>query len=118
MEEDILENRAKKLRKNMTKQERHLWYDFLSKRPEKWYRQRIIGNYIVDFYCESFRIIIEIDGSQHYDDKSIVYDNQRSNFLEGIGNKVIRFTNTEIDLHFSSVCANIDRIIKEKIGDF
>ncbi|MGM9519361.1 MAG: endonuclease domain-containing protein [Phascolarctobacterium sp.] len=118
MEEDTLFNRAKKLRKNMTKQERHLWYDFLSKRPEKWYRQKILGNYIVDFYCESFRIIIEIDGSQHFTDEALAYDKLRSNYLESKGNIVIRFTNTEIDSHFSSVCAKIDCIIREKLVNF
>ena len=118
MEEHTLTDRAKKLRKNMTKQERHLWYDFLSKRPEKWYRQKIIGNYIVDFYCEAFKLVIELDGSQHYEDNAREYDKNRSTFLESMGNKVIRFTNTDVDSRFDSVCESIVQTLKWRIGDF
>ena len=118
MEEHTLTDRAKKLRKNMTKQERHLWYDFLSKRPEKWYRQKIIGNYIVDFYCEAFKLVIELDGSQHYEENAREYDKNRSTFLESMGNKVIRFTNTDIASRFDSVCESIVQTLKWRIGDF
>ena len=118
MEEHTLTDRAKKLRKNMTKPERHLWYDFLSKRPEKWYRQKIIGNYIVDFYCEAFKLVIELDGSQHYEENAREYDKNRSTFLESMGNKVIRFTNTDIDSRFDSVCESIVQTLKWRIGDF
>ena len=102
----------------MTKPERHLWYDFLSKRPEKWYRQKIIGNYIVDFYCEAFKLVIELDGSQHYEENAREYDKNRSTFLESMGNKVIRFTNTDIDSRFDSVCESIVQTLKWRIGDF
>ena len=118
MEEHTLTDRAKKLRKNMTKQERHLWYDFLSKRPEKWYRQKIIGNYIVDFYCEAFKLVIELDGSQHFEENAREYDKNRSTFLESMGNKVIRFTNTDIASRFDSVCESIVQTLKWRIGDF
>ena len=118
MEEHTLTDRAKKLRKNMTKQERNLWYDFLSNRPEKWYRQQIIGNYIVDFYCEAFKLVIELDGSQHYEENAREYDKNRSTFLESMGNKVIRFTNTDIDSRFDSVCESIVQTLKWRIGDF
>ena len=118
MEEHTLTDRAKKLRKNMTKPERHLWYDFLSKRPEKWYRQKIIGNYIVDFYCEAFKLVIELDGSQHYEENAREYDKNRSTFLESMGNKVIRFTNTDIASRFDSVCESIVQTLKWRIGDF
>ena len=117
MVEDTIMNRAKKLRKNMTKQERHLWYDFLRNRPEKWYKQKIIGSYIVDFYCESFKVVIEIDGSQHYEEKAIEYDKNRSDFLKSMGNKVLRFTNTDVDIHFDSVCETIELTLKRKRGD-
>ncbi|MGN1217805.1 MAG: endonuclease domain-containing protein [Phocaeicola sp.] len=118
MEEDMILNKAKKLRKSMTKQERHLWYDFLRNRPEKWYKQKIIGNYIVDFYCEAFKLVIELDGSQHYEEKAREYDKHRSEFLESMGNKVIRFTNTDVDSRFDSVCESIVLALTEKRGDF
>ena len=114
MVEEPIIMKAKRLRKNMTKQERHLWYDFLRNRPEKWYKQKVIGNYIVDFCCDSFRIIIELDGSQHYEEKSIEYDNKRSKYLENMGYKVIRFINTDVDYRFDSVCESIMCVIKEK----
>ena len=114
MVEEPIIIKAKRLRKNMTKQERHLWYDFLRNRPEKWYKQKVIGNYIVDFCCDSFRIIIELDGSQHYEEKSIEYDNKRSKYLEHMGYKVIRFTNTDVDNRFNSLCETIVGVIKEK----
>ena len=114
MVEEPIIMKAKRLRKNMTKQERHLWYDFLRNRPEKWYKQKVIGNYIVDFCCDSFRIIIELDGSQHYEEKAIEYDNKRSKYLEHMGYKVIRFTNTDVDKCFNSLCESIMSMIKEK----
>ena len=116
MVEEPIIMKAKRLRKNMMKQERHLWYDFLRNRPEKWYKQKVIGNYIVDFCCDSFRIIIELDGSQHYEEKAIEYDNKRSKYLEHMGYKVIRFTNTDVDNCFNSICETIMSIIKEKKG--
>lgn len=118
MLENNIIDKAKNLRKNMTKQERHLWYDFLRIRPEKWYKQKVIGNYIVDFYCDSFKLVIELDGGQHYDEKAIEYDEERTRYLEGLGNRVIRFTNTEVDCRFNSVCEKIDMSIKEKSGAF
>ena len=114
MVEEPIIMKAKRLRKNMTKQERHLWYDFLRNRPEKWYKQKVIGNYIVDFCCDSFRIVIELDGSQHYEEKAIEYDNKRSKYLEHMGYKVIRFTNTDVGNCFNSLCETIVGVIKEK----
>ena len=114
MVEEPIIIKAKRLRKNMTKQERNLWYDFLRNRPEKWYKQKVIGNYIVDFCCDAFKIIIELDGSQHYEEKAIEYDNKRSKYLENMGYKVIRFINTDVDYRFDSVCESIMCVIKEK----
>ena len=73
---------AKELRKNMTKEERHLWYDFLKNYPVRFLRQKIIGNYIVDFYCSKANLVIELDGSQHYEESGIVSDLKRTEFLE------------------------------------
>ena len=101
--------RAQKLRQTMTRQERHLWYDFLKQRQEKWYRQKAIGHYIVDFYCDSLKLCIELDGSQHYDDKSVAYDKERTAYLEKFGLKVMRFPNNYIDCYFSAVCEEIEK---------
>lgn len=104
---------AKRLRREMTKEERTLWYDFLRDYPVKIYKQRIIGEYIVDFYCASAKLVIELDGSQHYTDEGIEKDTQRDAFLENIGLKVIRFTNKDIKENFSGVCLAIDKEIKD-----
>ena len=77
----------------MTKEEKHLWYDFLKNYPERFLRQKIIGKYIVDFYCSAAKIVIELDGSQHFEDKGIDYDKERTKYLEKYGLKVIRIPN-------------------------
>ena len=109
-----LEN-ARRLRREMTPHERKLWYLFLRKYPVKFFKQRIIGSYIVDFYCSSAKLVIEIDGSQHYDIQGMEYDAHRSAFLESFGLRVVRFSNRDIDRNFSSVCEQIDLIIKERL---
>ena len=98
---------AKTLRKNMTKEERHLWYDFLKNLPITIKRQKVIGNYIVDFYIASSKIVIELDGSQHYEDKGIENDAKRDAFLNGLGIKVLRYSNLDINQRFESVCEDI-----------
>ncbi len=105
---------AKQLRKNMTPHERKLWYLFLRNYPVKIYKQRIIHSYIVDFYCASAKLVIEIDGSQHYEESGIQYDAKRSAVLEAEGLRVLRFSNREIDRDFSGVCKAIDYAVKEK----
>lgn len=106
--------RAKELRKNMTKQEKHLWYDFLSKYPVRFQRQKTIDNYIVDFYCASAKLVIELDGSQHYEENHMEYDHERTKKLEEYGLKVVRFTNREIDTQFENVCRFIDDEINKR----
>ena len=106
---------AKELRKNMTKEERHLWYDFLRNYPVKVLRQKIIGDYIVDFYCAAAKIIIELDGSQHYEEATIGKDRIRTEFLEKYGLEILRIANNEINYNFSNVCEYIDMKIKSKI---
>lgn len=113
-----LSDRAKDLRKNMTKQEKHLWYDFLSKHEVRWYKQRIIDNYIVDFYCSRAKLVIELDGSQHYTKDGTEYDNERTNVLREYGIEVIRFSNNEIDTCFDGVCLKIEEIVKKRLSDF
>ena len=107
--EQSLIDRARKLRRDATKQERHLWYDFLRRYPVRFQRQKAIGNYIVDFYCHSAKLIVELDGSQHYEDDAKAYDQERARFLEHQGLKVLRFANTDVDMHFESVCMTIMR---------
>ena len=105
---------ARKLRREMTPHERKLWYLFLQKYPVKIYKQRIIGEYIVDFYCASAKLVIELDGSQHFEEQAAAYDAKRSEVLEAYGLKVIRFSNREVDREFKAVCEEIDRIINER----
>ena len=62
---------AKNLRKNMTNEERHLWYEFLRDYPLRFSRQKILGKYIVDFYCAKAKLVIEVDGSQHFETKGL-----------------------------------------------
>ena len=111
----LLKN-ARKLRREMTPHERKLWYLFLRKYPIKIYKQRIIGNYIVDFYCAAARLVIEIDGSQHYETAREVSDAERTAFLESYGLIVLRFSNRDIDRNFRAVCEQIDFSVKERSG--
>ncbi len=106
--------RARELRKNMTPQEKDLWYNFLRSYPVKVYRQRAIDNFIVDFYCSNARLVIEIDGSQHYTEEGRQYDKLRTEALERRGLKVIRFTNGEVQKNFAGVCIVIDREIQAR----
>ena len=110
-------NIARILRRNMTRHEKHLWYDFLQHHPIKMYKQRIIDNFIADFYCHSARLIIELDGSQHYTNKGRVQDEARTEILERYGIYVLRFSNKDIDENFEGVCRMIDRVINERIAN-
>jgi very-short-patch-repair endonuclease len=92
----------------MTKEERHLWYDFLREYRVRFIRQKIIGNYIVDFYCAKANLIVELDGSQHYEEIGVAKDKERTEYLESQGLKVIRIPNNEINNNFRGVCDFID----------
>ena len=102
---------AKNLRKNATPQENHLWYDFLSKYRVRFQRQKSIDNFIADFYCHQAKLIIEIDGSQHYTEEGKQKDEFRTEILEEYDLKVIRFTNYQIDTNFRGVCEYIDLVV-------
>ena len=108
---------AKELRKNMTRQEKHLWYDFLADYPVRFQRQKTIDNFIADFYCHKARLVIELDGSQHYTPEGKSYDEARTEILERYGLQVLRFSNRDIDEKFEGVCCLIDKTIKERIND-
>ncbi len=105
---------AKMLRRNMTRQENHLWYDFLRHYPLKIYKQRIIDNFVADFYCHQARLVIELDGSQHYTAQGEMHDDVRTQALEKYGLYVLRFSNRDVDERFEGVCCMIDKTIKER----
>ena len=113
---------AKQLRKEMTKEERHLWYDVLRSYPIRFSRQKVLGNYIVDFYSAAAKLVIELDGSQHYEEANVEKDAERTTFLEDYGLSVIRIPNNEVSQYFLGVCAYIDAAVKQslsqKSGDF
>ncbi len=108
--------RAKQLRKDMTKEERRLWYDYLRAYPVKFSRQKVMGNYIVDFYCAEAKLVIELDGSQHYEPDAAKKDAERTAFLEQYGLRVLRFANNEVNENFRGVCEYIDAMVKNAIG--
>ena len=110
-----LTDNAKSLRKNMTKEERHLWYDFLRSYPVRFLRQKVIDNYIADFYCHDARLIIELDGSQHYEEASMLKDKIRTENIESRNLTVIRLPNNEVNNNFKGVCKYIDWRVKESL---
>ena len=112
----LLKN-ARLLRRDMTPHERKLWYLFLRKYPVKIYKQRIVGKYIVDFYCASAKLVIELDGSQHYEPQTMAYDSERSAFLSEFGLEVLRFSNRDVDRDFHGVCTQIDIAIQRRLQD-
>ena len=112
-----LNSAAKELRKNMTPGEKHLWYDFLKNYPVQFNRQKVIGNYITDFYCKKANLVIEIDGAQHFEHDNSEYDKARTDYLNSVGIEVIRFLNKDINYNFNNTCKYIDNIIKKRIGE-
>jgi very-short-patch-repair endonuclease len=103
--------RAKELRKNMTSAEQKLWYEYLRNLKFRVLRQRPIDHFIVDFYCPSLKLVIEVDGDSHFTKESREYDQERTQRLEGYGLEVIRFTNQQILQEFKSVCEVIEELI-------
>jgi len=106
---------ANEMRKNATKEENHLWYDYLRNYPLNFHRQRIIGNYIVDFYCPKAMLVVELDGSQHYENESLQYDEERTKYLNSLGYMVLRLSNFDIKDNFEGVCSYIDMHVNERI---
>ena len=107
---------AKQLRKEMTKEERHLWYDFLRSYPVRFSRQKVLGKYIADFYSAEAQLIIELDRSQHYEADEIQKDADRTAFQEGYGLTVIRIPNNEVNRNFRGVCEYIDATVKQSLS--
>lgn len=107
---------ARRLRKEMTKEEKHLWYDFLRTYPIRFLRQKVLGKYVADFYSAEARLVIELDGSQHFDADNTLKDAERTAFLEKYGLKVIRIPNNEINGNFAGVCEHIDIEVKQSLS--
>ena len=107
---------AKQLRKEMTKEERHLWYDFLRSYPVRFSRQKVLGKYIADFYSAEAKLVIELDGSQHYEDGGAEKDAERTAFLEGYGLTIIRIPNNEVMRNFRGVCEYIDAVVRQSLS--
>ena len=104
------------LRKNMTKEERHLWYDFLKTYPIPFKRQFPIGNYIVDFYCHKAKLVVELDGSQHCYPDEIEYDHKRTMFLRQQGLYVLRYSNLDVMRNFRGVCEDIEVAVRDRVS--
>ena len=109
-----LKSLSQQLRKNQTKEENLLWHNFLKKYPMRFRRQYVIGNYIVDFYCHQAKLVVELDGSQHYDPTQEEQDRQRTAYLVSQGLQVLRFTNLEVTRQFAAVCQAIDDTAKNR----
>ena len=107
---------SKILRKNMTKEEKHLWYDFLRTYPIRFSRQKVLGKYIADFYSAEAKMVIELDGSQHYEKENRIYDEKRTEFLKEYDLKVIRIPNCEINNNFEGICRYLDKKIKQSLS--
>ena len=107
---------AKELRKNMTKEERRMWYDFLRNYPIRFTKQKVLGKYIADFYSAEAKLVIELDGSQHYEAVNTENDTERTAFLEGYGLTVIRIPNNEVMRNFRGVCEYIDAVVRQSLS--
>ena len=109
-------SRARQLRHDMTKEERHLWYDFLRAYVPRFTRQKIVESYILDFYCCAAGLAVELDGGQHYEDAGKAYDERRTAYLQQQGIQVLRFSNLDVIRNFDGVCFEIDAIVRELLA--
>ena len=117
MSEMSLKDKARDLRNNATSQENQLYYQFLRSFKVRIHRQKVIGYYIVDFYCHKAKLVIEIDGGQHFQDEQRVHDDLRTRFLESQGLLVLRFTNWEVDHQFAQVCQRIEEVVHQRVAN-
>ena len=107
-----LTKNAQSLRRQMTKEEAHLWYQFLCRYKPRFHRQYVVGNYIADFYCHKAKLVVELDGSQHCSPEEKEYDEIRTQYLQSQGLAVLRFSNLDVMQQFDSVCEIIDKTVK------
>ncbi len=112
---NVLLERARELRREMTPQERKLWYMFLRTYPTKFYKQRIVDRFIADFYCHAAKLVIELDGSHHFESENREHDKARTEVLEKYGLEVIRFTNHDVDSRFTDVCRRIEEAVRKRL---
>ena len=115
MDQEQLRQRSQVSRKNMTKEERHLWYDFLKTYPIRFKRQYPVGCYITDFYCYRAQMVVELDGSQHCESSEIEYDCKRTAFLKNQGLLVLRLSNRDVMERFRDVCELIDMTVHHRM---
>ena len=108
---------ATQLRNNATPEENKLWYEFLRTYPVRFNRQRIVENYILDFYCAKAKLAVELDGSQHYENESLKNDVGRTEHLERLGLYVLRFSNSDVNNNFYEVCTEIDELVKSRMSE-
>lgn len=102
-----LTGNARALRQNMTREERHLWYDFLKAFPLMVHRQKVFGPYIVDFYIAAAKTVVELDGSQHYEPAGQLADQKRDAYLRSLGLQILRYSNADVNRNFEAVCQDI-----------
>ena len=107
---------AKILRSHMTREEKHLWYDYLRNYPLRFIRQKTIGNHIADFYCAKAKLVIELDGSQHYSDSGRLHDTERDTELMAYGIRVLHISNHDINTNFEGSCIEINKRVRETLG--
>ena len=107
---------AQSLRRQMTKEEAKLWYQYLCRCRPRFHRQYVIGNYIADFYCHKANLVVELDGSQHCSPEEIQYDQNRTIFLQSQGLRVLRFSNLDVMRQFEAVCEVIDKALKQDLS--
>ena len=118
MEENLkMRKHSQELRKNQTKEENHLRYDFLKTYPVQFRRQYPVGCYYADFFCYKAKLVVELNGSQHYEPENVAADQRRTAYLEKNGLHILRFANTDIWKNFSGVCQAIDMEVKKRIGE-
>ena len=108
---------AKKLRQEMTEEEKKLWYTFLKDFTVRFLRQKVIDEYIVDFYCSKAKLVIELDGSQHYEQNKEIKDRTRDKRLEERGLKILRFSNYDLHKNFKGICEHIYNIVYARIDE-
>jgi very-short-patch-repair endonuclease len=116
MSDESLKQNARNLRNHATREENILWYEFLKKQTPQWNRQKTIGPYIADFYCRKAGLVIELDGSQHYDLEHMQYDTKRTEYFHDLNIEVLRFTNTEIKKNLQGVCYVIEKTVAKLLA--
>ena len=112
-----MRERVQELRRKMTPMEKKLWYSFLRSYPVKMYKQRAICTFVADFYCPLARLVIELDGSQHYTEQGMQYNAERSAVFEQYGVQVLRFRNQDVSAQFEAVCEQIHETVMNRLKE-